>query len=462
MLTISMIFLATGQSFATTYYVDKNHTTASDSNIGTEAQPWATIGHATGIMQAGDTIFVKQGVYRERVNFTISGTNGNIIVLTAYPGHTVVIDATGESYGINLSGRDYIKIEGFEIINSSSHGILVNWNSGAGIGIQIINNKIHNCGIGSLNSAGVYYRYGDNGLISGNKIYDNGGDGIYIQADGSITINDNEIYQNEVDAIKAGGNIAIIDNNFLHDAIMNGDHEDAIQFSATEGKIRNNIIFGFTQDIYIDSYSSTAGASPRGEIFIYNNLVYNTRATETGIEGDYNGIVIDSRYNNIDKLYIFNNTIANKNNGSGALRVLGDYRIKKMSVINNIFYNSTTLNSLSNINEYDSESNIYYNQYRDWYFPGYINLAQYKIDNPGLEVNSIEADPLFVDAKNYSFQLQHESVAINKGVNLNSLIESLDILDTSRPQGSAWDIGAYEYTNSNTLPQPPTGLKIEK
>jgi hypothetical protein len=164
LLTILGMILFTGQSFAATYHVDKNHVSASDSNPGTEAQPWATIGHATDVMQAGDTIFVKQGVYPGRVDVTVSGTNENLTGLTAYPGDIVVIDATGESYGFNLTGRNYIKIEGFEIINSSSHGILVNWDIGAGIGIQIISNKIHDCGIGSLNSAGVYYRFGDDGL----------------------------------------------------------------------------------------------------------------------------------------------------------------------------------------------------------------------------------------------------------------------------------------------------------
>jgi parallel beta-helix repeat protein len=83
---------------AATYYVDANHPSARDGNPGTEALPFKTIGKATSLVNAGDTVFVKAGVYRETVILSRSGTSttatgrtGTItttlpITIAAYPG----------------------------------------------------------------------------------------------------------------------------------------------------------------------------------------------------------------------------------------------------------------------------------------------------------------------------------------------------------------------------------------
>ncbi len=85
--------------WATNYYVDANNPNAHDANPGTEAQPWKTLGQATWNVQAGDTVFVKAGVYREGLilgrsgrSTTGTGRTGPVTVTTpitfaAYPGH---------------------------------------------------------------------------------------------------------------------------------------------------------------------------------------------------------------------------------------------------------------------------------------------------------------------------------------------------------------------------------------
>jgi len=52
---------------AKSYYVDKNHSSASDSNTGTQALPWITIQHAAETIVAGDTVFIRKGIYHEQV-----------------------------------------------------------------------------------------------------------------------------------------------------------------------------------------------------------------------------------------------------------------------------------------------------------------------------------------------------------------------------------------------------------
>ena len=53
------------------YYVA---TTGSDSNPGSQAEPWLTISHAAKVARAGATVYVMGGVYNEIVNFPHSGT----------------------------------------------------------------------------------------------------------------------------------------------------------------------------------------------------------------------------------------------------------------------------------------------------------------------------------------------------------------------------------------------------
>src|SRR6202008_541842 len=48
-------------------------TTGSDSNPGTISSPWRTIQHAANSVQAGDTVYVRGGVYHESVSISVSG-----------------------------------------------------------------------------------------------------------------------------------------------------------------------------------------------------------------------------------------------------------------------------------------------------------------------------------------------------------------------------------------------------
>ena len=81
LLAVLVFMLAHGA----TYYVAPN---GSDANPGTEAQPWCTIQKAAATLIAGDTAYVKAGTYNEKVVPQNSGSPGNYITYTAYPGHT--------------------------------------------------------------------------------------------------------------------------------------------------------------------------------------------------------------------------------------------------------------------------------------------------------------------------------------------------------------------------------------
>lgn len=86
---VLLIFLACGSVSAATLYVAK---TGSDSNPGTQSQPFLTINKAAQTAYAGDTVIVSAGEYREWVRPARGGTSdSNRITYKSAPGETVVI-----------------------------------------------------------------------------------------------------------------------------------------------------------------------------------------------------------------------------------------------------------------------------------------------------------------------------------------------------------------------------------
>ena len=66
--------------------------TGSDKAGGTLAQPFQTIQHAAGVAQAGDTVYIRGGTYRETVTQPRSGSVGAPITYKNYNNEVVTID----------------------------------------------------------------------------------------------------------------------------------------------------------------------------------------------------------------------------------------------------------------------------------------------------------------------------------------------------------------------------------
>jgi hypothetical protein len=99
-----------------TYYVS---TTGSDSNSGTLSQPFLTINHAAQVAQAGDTVIIRGGTYRETVTPANSGTSTAPITYESYPGEKATIN------GCNL-------ITGWTSYSGSIYQAPMNWTMGTG------------------------------------------------------------------------------------------------------------------------------------------------------------------------------------------------------------------------------------------------------------------------------------------------------------------------------------------
>lgn len=92
-----------------TFYVSTDGSDASDGSVGT---PWATIGHGVTQLDEGDTLLVRQGIYREsiRTGPLNHGSQTRPITLAAHPGETPVIRGL-----VWLVDPSYWEIEGLTI-----------------------------------------------------------------------------------------------------------------------------------------------------------------------------------------------------------------------------------------------------------------------------------------------------------------------------------------------------------
>jgi Pel9A-like, right handed beta helix region len=164
---------------AATFYVAP---TGRDTDAGTMALPFATMGQGQAAAAAGDTIYFRAGTYAytaataacgsstATINGVLldkSGTPGNRINYWAYPGETPIFDFSGIKDGCRITGirttGSWIHLKGLEVrgvpqnvdTNHESWGI---WNSGSNNIFELINTH-HNMG------PGLFIQGGGNNLV---------------------------------------------------------------------------------------------------------------------------------------------------------------------------------------------------------------------------------------------------------------------------------------------------------
>ncbi len=348
-------------AYCSTYYVS---TSGNDTNSGTISSPWRTIQHAANSVKAGDTVYVRAGVYKEVVSIPSSGSaSGGYITFSSYPGELATIDGTGLSipngqWGlVTIETQSYIIINGFEIRNYSTSkaadvpiGIYI---FGSGTNLQITNNHIHNITTTAKGCAANAFGmtvYGtqapasiDNLIISGNEIdHTKTGCSETLSVDGNVEnfiITNNLIHDDNNIAIGAIGyegvstpkgamcGTELCDRARYGEISLNTVYNITSNNNSAYGSGSNNKSYG-ADGIYIDGGT---------QIIIERNLVHNT---DIGIEmssenpggqapgvekGDYittrNNVVYhsnsvgitiggyDNKRGGTDHCYIVNNTL---------------------------------------------------------------------------------------------------------------------------------------------------------
>ncbi len=96
-----------------TFYVAQNQAGASDDNPGTENRPWKTIGRAAELLEPGDRVVVREGLYREWVRPARGGSGPQrMITYQAAPGENVVLSGSEPFAGPWQAAAGDTEVEG--------------------------------------------------------------------------------------------------------------------------------------------------------------------------------------------------------------------------------------------------------------------------------------------------------------------------------------------------------------
>ena len=246
----------------------------------------------------------------------------------------------------------------------------------------------------------------------------------------------------------------LIEGNTIRDPGANGDEGDGIDLKAglMNVTVRNNVVqssrrhafvgegvFSGRTDYLIEGNRFSGGTGSgmmltgQNGTVVRNNVVYNMG--QSGIRVDTFGAF------GCRDVQIFNNTVyANKTAG------LTINATNSIQVSNNLFIGNTSGGSSSGSSNLTSDYNLWAPSKASWP-EGAHSIVQ--TSTSGITVNQTNGD----------FHLMNGSPAIDEGVNLSGTGFDTALDRTSRPQGSAWDIGAYEFGTS-APPSAPTNLRV--
>jgi hypothetical protein len=376
-------------------------TTGDDSRSCSTAQdpnyPKRTIASGVSCLSAGKTLYIRGGTYNEGLDSnsqTIpTGTSWtNAVTIASYPGETATLRPSGRDTITNLAAS-YIQYLIFDRLVFDGSGL-----SGA---TYESDGRSHNWGH-NINSDAHHIRF-QNGEI---KNVDGVGVAWYGSASGAYSANleviNSKIYNNRSHGfyISSANNLIAGNDIYSNFGIGVQVYNEDTQSGVNGTIIRNNKIH---DNDLIRQWGSALTLNHGQNRQVYNNLIYN----------NYGGLDV-SRSSSNDKIY--NNSIVNNQGSVGVFLSTGT---SASAIQNNIIWQ----NSGGTITNNATGSTI---------------------------SNNLTTDPKFLST--IDFHLQSSSSAINTGATLSTVTTDFD--GVTRPQGSAYDIGAYEYTG--TVPTPDT------
>ena len=415
----------------------------NDSNDGSFSNPWQTIPKAKNAISAGDIAYLgtsagdtlaqttedSSSAYNCALGMsTNDGTNSGTAdapkALVAYPGASVTIGVvSGLERGIltpAITGTfDYWVISQLSI-RGETEAIDV---EGGAVGWRIVGNDI-SCPNGTGQSGCVTGGQGDNttGLkFLGNVVHDAAANV------GTITKYYHGIYFGS-DHIELGWN-----------TVRDGKTCRAIQFHDTGGPnefdllVHDNVIHGTV----CDGLNFASVNPSQGAIVAYNNVIYDVGQGPDPADGssDYACIYVANITNQgspgSGNVQLYNNTLYNC--GSRGTGASGAVALASGPV--GIQMDDNLIVALA------GESYISTDTGSSPAITGSNNLLYGAGNAPSYLTASVSGDPQFVAAASDDFHLTSGSPAVDQGKTTSA---KTDIDGNPRPQGSAFDIGAYE------------------
>ena len=282
----TFLFVA-GEVVATTYYVSNS---GLDSNLGTETHPFKTIQKAADIVNPGDTVIVKDGVYTDMnndkliVKITRGGNSNAWVTFISENKHGAILDGNNNksNFGFYFFNKraNYIKIEGFEIRgtlwgaisnNVKAHHLIIKDNYIHDVGRAY--RKDGQPGFGIINPGG-----GGDVIIDGNILKTNGrlrndpafstdsnqDHSIYLGGGGSNYTIKNNIFSDHISGFHVvwygdlAGNVNVISNTFSDPNHYRDGHILITRDQIGPVLIKDNT-FNYPRNGAISCYKYTAG-----------------------------------------------------------------------------------------------------------------------------------------------------------------------------------------------------------
>lgn len=493
------------------WYVD--NALANGNNDGTS---WANAWHSFAAVnwaniRPGNTLYISGGAtagsktYTENFTVGASGTSGSRITITidtANASHngTVIFDYDADRDNSSRTGilinRSYITVDGTtgnhiqlrnlrNILtrNSASaiagggtgllfdHITFTNVNNGLTIS-PATNLEVRNCRFEQIRGDRAIFA-STSGTWDSSRIHDNyietmtntstppGGSGSYVGPDG----------------IQGGSGISIYNNDFKHittSVYTSNQHPDMLQMQGNYIKVYGNRFTNVGDSVF--DYDAYSNANPH-DIRVYNNIFRILTPIDPYPEY-FRFYASANSIASITNVKILNNDFVDNTGGYRAIRFDsfgGNPTGTGNEIKNNIFYNvgnGTSSDPIINIDNstgftpssFSFDANIYYQPGRTQYitFRGTSYTAANWVAHSEPKGKSGQGPAFlsytaFANANDYHLQAA-DSVAKDAGVDLSANFSS-DKDGVTRPQGVAWDGGAYEFT-AEAAPKPPTGLTV--
>jgi hypothetical protein len=444
-------------------------TSGNDANAGTFAAPWKTIVKAKNAIAAGDIAYIENGVAQTtEENFTAylsmdnngasnSGTAAAPKALIAYPNATVTVGvAGGLHYGIRTpnigTNEDYWVISQLHIIGGTQAMDIggTGWKivgnemqcPGAddqvgcfemseGNQVKFWGNEVHNAGINPTSSKfyhAVYFSTDSNHIDVGwNHIHDN------------FTCRALQFHSSPLCSPSCGAGDTTGFNQFdlhVHDNLIHGDNCNGINFATVDpskGTVEayNNVVYhvGIMDPLQLGASFSC----------IYVAGITNNGAAGTGTVQVFNNTLSDCAANNS----------ANASGSRGAFGVGGGPATLLMNLRNNVAdQNPGEIYIDGPLGQIKGDHNL-------WFGVG---------TGPTQTTSNLNADPQFANRSGGDLHLNTTSPAKDAGVTVvpsNPFVPNpgpsqvRDKDGTLRPQGTAFDLGAYELLVGGTTTTPP-------
>jgi hypothetical protein len=393
-------------------------------------------------MAGGDSCLVAPGVYPERIKFPAgkSGQAGALTILQAeFPG-------TAAIGGADTLNCDYLRLQGFNI---SVPGSLSGWTDSAGIAIRSSHVEVVSNYLQEIHSAAISGS-GNDVIVRGNHVF-KCGVGVNLSGSGWL-VDGNDIERlQKYPELEVAGNLRFFGQNHV---------------------LRNNHFFGTlpaeTGAAQVDGFQTfdTNGDSAQ-HIVIENNL----------LEGYYHqGVMLDAAdHTNTFDIAIRNNIFI----APASYAVCVARNLREIKVYNNTIVNPAIFGvRFADNSRGEARNNVFYSDKPGvsdggiaalFYSAGassvvvgdrnLLYLANKTISPAAFPNDLVNEDPRFVSLVTRNYRLRPGSPGINAGATLAGFNE--DRAGTQRPQGPAWDIGAYEFSSANAgKPSPPASLRL--